>query len=236
MPSPLPCPDEAAKHGEMFKRARNAAVGWFGGLFISALGATLRPRVRDTAAVTRPCLRDAPVIFAFWHHDILLMPWFARRFLTRRPCVCLVSASKDGEMIARVLRRFGLESERGSSSRKGREAYRSLAEVLERGVDVAITPDGPRGPRHHAHAGAAGLAILSGRALVPIRWRATWKIELPTWDRFVIPFPFSRVEFEVGPPLHFSPDTPVAEAQARMKATLMPRAPLSPPNDRAMKP
>jgi lysophospholipid acyltransferase (LPLAT)-like uncharacterized protein len=207
----------------MFKRARNAVIGWFGGFLVAAIGATLRPRVRDTAAVTRPSPRDEPVIFAFWHHDILLMPWFARRFLTRRPCVCLVSASRDGEMIARVLRRFGLDSERGSSSRKGRGAYRSLAEVLERGTDVAITPDGPRGPRHHAHAGAAGLAVLSGRALVPIRWRAAWKLELPTWDRFVVPIPFSRVEFDVGPALRFAPDTPVEEAQARMERALVPQ-------------
>jgi lysophospholipid acyltransferase (LPLAT)-like uncharacterized protein len=206
----------------MFKRARNAVVGWFGGLIITAIGCTLRYRVRDAAGVARPSLRGEPVIFAFWHHDILLMPYFARRFLTYRPRVCLVSASKDGEMIARVLRRFGLEIERGSSSRKGREAYRSLVEILAGGTDVAITPDGPRGPRHHAHAGAAGLAVLSGHALVPVRWRAEWKVELPTWDRFVIPLPFSRVEFEVGPALRFPPDTPVEEAQARMESALVP--------------
>ncbi len=209
----------------MFKRARNAIAGWFGGLMVAALGCTLRYRVRDTAEVAHPSPRGEPVIFAFWHHDILLMPYFAQRFLTRRPLVCLVSASKDGEMIARVVRRFGIESERGSSSRKGREAYRSLVEVLAGGTDVAITPDGPRGPRHHAHAGAAGLAVLSGYALVPIRWRAKWKIELPTWDRFVIPIPFSRVEFEVGPALRFPPDTPVAEAQARMERALASQAP-----------
>ncbi|MCC7519240.1 MAG: lysophospholipid acyltransferase family protein [Verrucomicrobiae bacterium] len=206
----------------MFKRIRNALIGRLGGLLVAALGATLRYRIRDTAAVTRPSPRKDPVIFAFWHHDLLLMPCFARRFLTRRPCVCLVSASKDGEMIAHVLHRFGLDAERGSSSRKGREAYRSLAEALECGTDVAITPDGPRGPRHHAHAGAAGLAVLSGCALVPIRWRAAWKIELPTWDRFVIPLPLSRVEFDVGPALRFAPETSVEEAQQQMERALAP--------------
>ena len=57
---------------------------------------------------------------------------------------------------------------------------------------------------------------------MPVRLRATWKIELPTWDRFVIPLPFSRVEFDLGPALRFPPDTPVEEAQARMESALVP--------------
>ena len=131
------------------------------------------------------------------------MPYLYRRIFPGRHAVCLVSASKDGEMIARVLNRFGLETVRGSSSRRGREAYRELMENLKCGWDVAITPDGPRGPCYQAHIGVMGLAALSGCKLVPVTYYIPWKIELPTWDRFIIPIPFSRCHLYLGKPLTF---------------------------------
>ena len=109
-------------------------------------------------------------------------------------------------MIARVLARFGLETARGSSSRRGKEAYRELAESLQSGLDVAITPDGPRGPCYQAHIGVVGLAGSSGHAVIPVTCRIQWKFELPTWDRFILPLPFSFCTLHFGKPLNFTAD------------------------------
>lgn len=175
---------------------------WLGTLAIRIVSPTLRARVRDEAGFATRTAPSSPVIFAFWHNQMFVMPYVYRRFLAPRPAVCLVSASQDGEMIARVLARFGLGTARGSSSRRAREACLTLIAHLKEGKDVGITPDGPRGPRHQAHAGGVGLASLSGCPVIPLTCDFGWKIELPTWDRFMIPLPFSVWRLRFGKPMH----------------------------------
>ncbi len=186
----------------MLKKLRNILVGWLGALAIWVIGPTLRMRVRDDSGMLSAPDSPSPVIFAFWHNRMFLMPYLYARYLPIRRAVCLVSASQDGEMIARVLDRFGLGAVRGSSSRRGKEAYRELAENLKNTWDVAITPDGPRGPRYKAHPGVVGLASISGCALIPVSYQLKWKIELPTWDRFIIPLPFSPCFLHLGKAMH----------------------------------
>ncbi|MBI4025394.1 MAG: lysophospholipid acyltransferase family protein [Verrucomicrobia bacterium] len=185
----------------MLKKIRNLLVGAVGAFLIRLIGSTLQIQVKDDSGFLSQTNAATPVIFAFWHNRMFLMPYLHRRFLHGRRVICLVSASQDGEMIARVLARFGLATVRGSSSRRGKEAFRELTENLRQGWDVAITPDGPRGPRHQAHVGVVGLAALSGCSLIPATWMVKWKIELPSWDRFIIPLPFSPCIFHVGQPL-----------------------------------
>lgn len=182
----------------MFKSLRNVLVGGLGAFFIRLIGATLRMTVQDESRLLSNPHSSTPVIFAFWHNRMFLMPYLYRRYLSPRHVICLVSSSQDGEMIARVLCRFRMGVARGSSSRRGKEAYRELAEHLKTGNDVAITPDGPRGPRYSAHTGVVGLASFSGFPLIPVSYRLEWKIELPTWDRFIIPVPFSPCHLHLG--------------------------------------
>jgi len=191
----------------VLKQLRNVLVGWVGALLIRVIGSTLRIRVEDESGLISEPRSPGSIIFAFWHNRMFLMPYLYNRYLPGRRVVCLVSASQDGEMIARVLNRFGLGSVRGSSSRRGKEAFRELTENLKDAWDVAITPDGPRGPRYQAHVGVIGLAALSGQNLIPVTYHVQWKIELASWDRFIIPIPFSPCHLHLGKPMTFAGQT-----------------------------
>ena len=112
--------------------------------------------------------------------------------------MALTSTSRDGELIAQFLGRFGIGPVRGSASERGSTALRELIRFLRRGCDVGITPDGSRGPCYEIKPGLVLLAQLSGRRIVPISFEYAWRTR--SWDRFFIPKPFSRVTFVVGEP------------------------------------
>ncbi len=186
------------------KKVRNFLIGGVGALAIRLIAPTLRIKVEDASNLVSHPKQSTPVIFVFWHNRMFLMPYLYRRFIPGRHAICLVSVSQDGEMIARVLEHFGLGAVRGSSSRRGKEAFRELTEHLKKGWDVAITPDGPRGPCYQAHLGVVGLASLSGCPVVPVTYHVKWNIELPTWDRFIIPLPFSSCRLSLGKMMHIA--------------------------------
>jgi len=176
-----------------------AVVGaWLLASILRVLGRTLRLRVEDPHG---QILVQGPVLWAFWHNRIAIMPIVYRRYARHRSGVVLTSASGDGEFLARAMGHFGLGSVRGSSSRRGAEALRELIKVVRGGSDVIITPDGPRGPRYHLHAGLMQLSALSGVAIVPIAIEYRSYRELRSWDAFRIPLPFSRVVVRLGEPV-----------------------------------
>src|SRR5437588_12162305 len=116
-------------------------------------------------------------IAALWHNRLLLISFVLKKFFPQRPGAGLISASRDGDMIADVTRRFGFDVVRGSSSRMGAAALLELSNVLSSGHDVLITPDGPRGPAYELGPGISLLAQKTGAPVVPIhmehssRWR-----------------------------------------------------------------
>lgn len=187
------------------KDARKAAVaGFFLAGIIRVVGWTLRIRVDDRAGVsTRP--PDGQLIWVFWHNRIFVLPFLYRRFLRSRRGAVLTSASGDGEIIARTVRRFGVEAVRGSSSRRRVGALVGLVDWVRRGFDVAVTPDGPRGPRHRFQPGPVKLAQLTGARIFPIhvRYGRAWTFR--TWDRFAVPLPFSRVDVVFDAPIEVDP-------------------------------
>ena len=137
--------------------------------------------------------------------------------------VALISASHDGGVLARTLQYFGVESVRGSSSRRGAQALLELTSWTGRGYSVAITPDGPRGPCYRVSEGAVSLAQLSELPIVPISTRVRWKLRTKSWDRFQIPLPFARCEIRFGQPLHVGRNATEAErarAAEELKARL----------------
>lgn len=138
-----------------------------------------------------------PVIYAFWHDQLAMMPWVQ----LRPPSVVAVSRSRDGELTVRLFERLGVEAVRGSSSRGGSAALRGLVRAARSGKDLAITPDGPRGPRRQAKEGAAWLAQATGRPLLPVAFAARPRYRLGTWDRLMLPVPFGRGAFVYGEPL-----------------------------------
>lgn len=182
------------------KRIRNFLVGAIGAPLLRLLWWTLRVSVDDRGRLLERPLEE-PSIYAFWHNRMLLLPPFHQSRLGARRCICLISASTDGEMIARVVEGFGIRSARGSSSKRGKEALWELSGHLEGGTDVAITPDGPRGPRYQVQQGIIGLAQRTGAPIYPVSWTVDRKIELGSWDHFQIPLPFAACRIIIGEPI-----------------------------------
>ena len=153
---------------------------------------TLRFELEDRAGVVDASPNER-YIGALWHNRLLLLPFILRRYLPQRRGAALISASRDGAILADLVERFGYDTVRGSSSRKGASAIRQLGEVIVGGRDVVITPDGPRGPAYVLGQGIIYLAQQSGTQVVPIdmEYSSSWRVK--SWDRFILPKPFSKV-------------------------------------------
>ena len=141
---------------------------------------------------------ETPVIIAFWHNRLFLMPYCWR---SREPIHMLISSHADGRLIAKTVKWHGISTVSGSSSKGGTDALREMVRLLKDGVSVGITPDGPRGPRMHASSGAVALARLSGAAIVPAAAATGRRRVLSTWDRLIVPLPFSRGACVWGDPI-----------------------------------
>lgn len=197
-------------------------------LLLRAVAATLRFRLEDESGlVTRH--EEGPLIFCTWHNRLALSLILYRKYFSRRdPTRCLaamVSASKDGGLLARILEHFGTQPVRGSSSRRGPQALLELTTWAERGYDLALTPDGPRGPCYVVQDGIIALAQLTGLAILPVAYHLNWKICLKSWDRFQIPMPFAVCRVAVGPAVHIPREASDAErAEWRRKLEQQMRA------------
>jgi len=157
-------------------------------LVLAAIGMTLRFRViAEEGAV--PAAPPAKGIFCFWHRCTLPCGWYFRKFR----CSILISQSFDGELIARTLGLLGYNSVRGSSSRGGFAGLLSLRDVLVGGQPVVFTADGPRGPIYQTKIGPVKLAQMTGESMSSFYLLPERAWVLKSWDRFMIPKPFSRV-------------------------------------------
>lgn len=138
------------------------------------------------------------VLLACWHGRMLYFPplYYRQRF------TILVSHSKDGEFVSRVLQCFGAHVTRGSSSRGGAKALREIVRKVRSGYHAALTPDGPRGPRYHVQPGIVAVAQKTGAAIVPVTYSARWKKVFRSWDAFLMPLPFSRIVVIYGQPIY----------------------------------
>ena len=170
------------------------------GFVIRVIAATLRVRVVDPAGVLNVCDRE-PVIIAFWHNRTFLMAPFYERYCGRfgRTSYTFISRSRDGQFMTDVADYFGVQAVRGSSSRHGMiAALAAMRKANEPLHDLTITPDGPRGPVYQVQPGVLRIAQATGRPIVAIDNQIRWKIELKSWDRFQVPFPFSRCDLTVS--------------------------------------
>jgi lysophospholipid acyltransferase (LPLAT)-like uncharacterized protein len=160
---------------------------------------TLRVERINTAVFTDPELRAKRPVIMLWHDEIF--PLIPAHVGERMACV--VSQSKDGEILAAALKSFGFMSVRGSSSRGGMRALIAAKRVMdEQGVGVIFTVDGPRGPRHKVKPGAVFLARYAGSPIVPVRAvMSRAKVFHRAWDKFQLPLPFSRCTIIYGNPV-----------------------------------
>jgi lysophospholipid acyltransferase (LPLAT)-like uncharacterized protein len=184
---------------------------------IEAVSLTVRMRWAPESRPDR-LPREQPTILCTWHNRLALSLIVYRRYLQRpaqdHQLAAIVSASKDGGIVARVLEHFGVQPVRGSSSRRGPQALLELTTWAERGYDLAITPDGPRGPRYVVQPGVISLAQLTGLPIFPLSWHLSWKICLKSWDQFQIPLPFSSGIMRLGEPVFVARDASEAQREA----------------------
>lgn len=193
---------------------------WVAFLALRSLMMSLRYTWNDPAGIMQKPSAN-PVIFTIWHNRLALCMEAYRVYNRRRGglgMAAMVSASKDGGFLAGILECFKVQPVRGSSSRRGPQALLELTSWGERGYDLAITPDGPRGPCYVVQEGVMSLAQLTGMPIVPFSYNLTWKIRLKSWDRFQIPLPFSKCEMNVGSPIPVPREATDAErAELRMR-------------------
>jgi hypothetical protein len=167
---------------------------------------TLRLQIEDPHDVIG-FVRKQPVIFAIWHNRLLMLPRVFDPSFPTRQSYGLISASRDGNLIANFIERSGYGTIRGSSSRKGVIALRQLIDTLAGGDNVLFTPDGPRGPVYHVSQGIVFLAQKSGVPIVPIHMEYSHCWRLKSWDRFAVPWPFGKLRAIFGAPIQIAPLT-----------------------------
>lgn len=186
-----------------------------------ALGSVATGHIRFVKASTRwTTYNDAaaeaawrgaePIIVAFWHNRLALMPYC---WPSRAPFHMLISGHTDGQLIARAVSAFGISTIAGSSTRGGGGAVRDLVRKLKSGESIGITPDGPRGPVQIAQDGVIALARLSGAAIVPAAVSVSNRVRLRTWDRLIIGLPFGRGAMVWGEPVRVPRDCDDATAE-----------------------
>jgi len=153
---------------------------------------------------------DCGKVFCGWHGHSLI----PGNYFRKRGYWVIISHSKDGELQTIIFRKFGYQIIRGSTGRGGVKALIEAIRVLKQGDSMAITPDGPRGPMGVVQSGVMMMAQKSGCALVPVGTYARPAWFAPTWDRYMIPIPFSRGVFLLGEPIYVASDSSEAEVEA----------------------
>jgi len=177
--------------------------------FIRLVHITSRWQVINAETPERMWDEGQPFIVAFWHNRLMMMPYIWRKGVAMN---MLISQHRDGELIANTIAHFDLASVRGSSSRDGAQALRTMVKALKRGESVGITPDGPRGPRMRATHGVTSVARLAGIPIIPATVATSRRRVLGSWDRFLIALPFSKGVFIWGDPI----DVPRGASEADM--------------------
>jgi lysophospholipid acyltransferase (LPLAT)-like uncharacterized protein len=217
-PAPSPAPSLPTSPGEGEKKTdfKIAAISLCAAWFIRTLRASVRLRHHGDERLREWERRGEHFILAFWHRHLLLMPYAYRG---RRISV-LVSQSTDGELIASTVARLGIDSTRGSSSRGAVAGMKTLLRKAAEGWDIAFTPDGPRGPAREVQPGVILAAAATGLPIQPVAIAASRAKPLRSWDRFLVPLPFSTVHFVYGEPFVVERRADTAQAALELKRRL----------------
>jgi lysophospholipid acyltransferase (LPLAT)-like uncharacterized protein len=177
------------------------AIAAIGAPLIEALGGTYHWRETGAQYLRELAVAGRPPIFAFWHGRILA----ATLYFRDRQIVVITSENFDGEWIARIIRRFGYGTARGSTSRGGVRALVQLRRDMADGRPAAFTIDGPRGPARVAQPGAVWLASATGNPILPFHIEASSFWTVDSWDRHQVPKPGSEVAIAIGAPMEVAP-------------------------------
>jgi hypothetical protein len=181
-----------------WQRIQLFLADWIGYFVVLAIGHSLRWEVFGKQNYDEVVRRGKSFIVTFWHRQIFPAVWYWRK----RGMVVMVSQNFDGEFITRVIHRHGYATSRGSSSRGAARVLVEMVRTLRRGLEAAVTPDGPHGPRFIAKPGVVQLARLSGASILCfyIIPRRSWVFR-KSWDQTEFPKPFTRIAIFIAPPI-----------------------------------
>jgi len=155
-----------------------------------------------------------PFILAFWHGRLMMAPMAWRPGASMN---MLISANRDGRIIADAIKHFDLDTITGSKSKGGMAALRAMLRALGDGQNIGVTPDGPRGPAMRATPGIIAAARMTGAPILPLSYATTRRRVLGSWDRFHVALPFSRGVFIWGEPVRVARDADAATQEAARK-------------------
>jgi len=178
-------------------------IPFFGSVYIYIIGLTCRSVVINREIEESLLRQGINPIYTFWHGRMLYFPYLYR-FQNKHHI--LASPSKDGEIIGNLLKIYGFNIVWGSTFKKGAKALLNLIRVIKNGDSVVLIADGSRGPAFKAQDGAIKIAKLTGIPIVPMTYSVSRKKVLSSWDRFVIPYPFSKIAVKYGEPVYVPPD------------------------------
>lgn len=175
------------------------------------LGLTTRKRYDDRYGLRLRMAAGEPVILAFWHGRMAMMPF---AYSGRGACI-MNSAHRDGALISEAVRRFGIEVVEGSSTRGWVGGLRGLLAAHARGRDLVVVPDGPRGPRCRAKSGVLQLARATGTPIYLVSYGASraWTIRR-SWDWLLVPAPLARIHYAVEQPIEVPREASAEELEA----------------------
>lgn len=170
-------------------------IAYLGAKFIKVIHKTTQWNFLNLENLNTAVNSTRPVIICCWHQRLLMIPSF---WDFERNTSVLLSSHSDGLLISKVLTHFNVDSIYGSSTRGGDKAALKIIRQLKKGNAIGITPDGPKGPNQIASIGVAQLAYLSKAIIVPIAYSTKKHKKLRSWDKFMIPLPFSKGRFCAG--------------------------------------
>ena len=183
--------------------------------YIRLLHGTMTIEARGQEVLEQARRSPGRYILCFWHSRFVLMPYA----YPGGRIVVLSSDHRDAEALVRVLRKFGIEQARGSTSRRSLTGMRQILRKVEEGCDVGMTPDGPKGPRRKVQAGVIAVARFTGLPIIPVGFSASPARRLRTWDRTLVPKLFSRGLFLYGDPIRV-PREAGDDEQERLRGVL----------------
>ena len=169
-------------------------LGW---LFFLLWGKLIFIKEKGKHHVNKLISDNANYIFALWHGRM-----FVPIYVFRGEGVCpMVSLHTDGEIIAQTMHKLGYRPVRGSSTRGGKEAFHNMVDMVKHGIVGSMVPDGPQGPRHRLKPGVLYIAQQANAYLIPATFSSSKKIVFNSWDKFILPLPFSKNIVLYGKPI-----------------------------------
>lgn len=149
-------------------------------------------------------LDDKVYVVAFWHGELLMQPFNYQKLKPSGKVSAMISDHRDGEAITKTVEHLGIYSIRGSSTRGGAKALIGAIKELKGGDDIAITPDGPKGPRHSVADGIVAISKKTNAKILVFNCKPSKYWQFNSWDKFIIPKPFGKIEFFIDEPLDIS--------------------------------